>query len=73
MDDEKNADYAYWHQKGWLDDHKQYYVDVRVGLLKRLFAGFIVKIARKLFKNMFADGSELVFKKYRKLESLQFS
>jgi hypothetical protein len=73
VDDEKNADYAYWHEKGWLDEGNKYYVDIRVSLLKRLFAGFIVKMAQKSLTKMFDAGSEVVFKQFRKLEALNFS
>ncbi len=73
VDDEKNADYAYWYQQGWLDEGKKYYIDIRVGILKRLFAGFIVKLVGKSFRNMFAEGSEVVYKRFRMLESLKFS
>jgi multimeric flavodoxin WrbA len=73
VDDENNADYAYWFDQGWLDNGKKYYIDIRVGLMKRLLAIFITKMAEKSFRKMFAEGSEVVFKRFRKLESLQFS
>ncbi|MFX1388695.1 MAG: flavodoxin family protein [Promethearchaeota archaeon] len=72
VDDEKNADYAYWHEQGWLDKDKKYYVDIKISLLKRLFAGFIVKMAKKSLRKMFKAGSEVVFKQFRRLESLSF-
>jgi multimeric flavodoxin WrbA len=73
VNDEKNADYAYWFKQGWLDSGQKYYVDIKVGLMKRLLAGFITKIAENRFRKMFAEGSEVEFNRYRKLESLKFS
>ncbi|MFX0007517.1 MAG: flavodoxin family protein [Promethearchaeota archaeon] len=73
VNDEKNADYAFWFEQGWLDDGKKYFVDVRVGLMKRLVAGFIGKLAQKSFRKMFMDGSEVAYNQFRKLESLKFS
>jgi multimeric flavodoxin WrbA len=72
VDDEKNADYAYWHDQGWLEAGKKYYVDVKVPFLKRVFAKLITKIAEKQLRRTFSAGGEATFKRFRKLESLQF-
>lgn len=72
VDDEKNADYAYWRDQGWLEEGKKYYVDVKVPFLKRIIAKLITKIAAKQIRKIFAAGGEASYKEFRNLKSLRF-
>lgn len=71
--DETNADYNYWFDQGWLDDDKKYYYDVRIGIGKRIIAGLINVILKPQFKSMFPEDPKLIYKRYLKLESLNFN
>ena len=70
--DETNADYKYWLAQGWLDEDKQYYYDVRPGIIKSAIAGLLNLILKPKFKTMFAGNPKEVYDKYLKLESLNF-
>lgn len=70
--DETNADYKYWLEQGWLEDGKQYYYDIRLGIFKRIFAGLLSVILKPQFKKMFAGDPHQAYNQYLKLESLKF-
>jgi multimeric flavodoxin WrbA len=42
-----DCDYLYFQEKGWLDENRRYYIDVRVNPLKNFIAGIIGKWVRR--------------------------
>ena len=42
-----DADYKYFNERGWLDERRQYYIDVKVNPLKNLIAVLLGKVARR--------------------------
>jgi multimeric flavodoxin WrbA len=70
--DETNADYIYWFEQGWLEDHSKYYYNTRIGLTKRIVAGLVNSLVKPQFKKMFANDPQQKYNQYLKLESLNF-
>lgn len=42
-----DADYKYFRERGWIDDERRYYTDVKVNPLKNLIAWLLGKMARR--------------------------
>jgi len=70
--DETNADVKYWLEQGWLEADKKYYYDIKIGIGKRFIGGLLKTILKPKFKNLFVEEPEIMYKRYMKLESLQF-
>ena len=43
-------DYNYWQKKGWTDSKKEYFIDVKVGLGKRIFSKILYSIFNRIAK-----------------------
>ncbi len=51
-----DCDYLYFKEKGWLDQKRQYYIDVRANPLKSLIARIIGKWVRRNMKKEMQGG-----------------
>ncbi len=71
--DETNADYKYWLEQGWLDEDRNFYVDVKVGTIPRLLAGLVCMIAKPQIRKIYSTGDpKELNEQFLKLEALKF-